>query len=172
VERFVDSYTKENTGDAWACVVLGDSVANKSRRQDIDSTDNIQRTQFFNQKFAQAADIFVVFPTTSTIAGRSVRDRCEELLQPICQCILFKEFDSLMTAGLFNPLQFTGAGFEQYKEGVYYVHRYSFEMTVQMQFEDTVGFGDDVAFRDIEMTQNFSTGTETMTTDIDLDEGA
>lgn len=172
LDRFIeDSYTPQPNQEGWLCVVMGDSVANKSRRQDIDSTDNIQRTQYFNQKFAQTVDVFVVFPTTSTIAGRSVRDRCEELLQPICQCILFKKFDTLVTAGLFNPLQFNGAGFEQYSTA-YYAHRYSFEMTVQMQFEDTVGYETDVAFRDINTTMDLSTGTGELLDEINLDEDA
>lgn len=172
LERFIESYTKQDENEGWLCVVVGDSTANKSRHQDIDSTDNLQRTQFFNQKFAQIVEVFAVFPTVGEIAGRNVKDRCEELLQPICQCILFRKFDSLMTAGEFNPLQFTGAGFAQYNTA-YYAHRYSFEMTVQMQFSDTAGYYEkDVAFRDIDMTQTFSTGNETMTTDIDLDEDA
>lgn len=170
LERFIeDSYTKQSTDEGWICVVIGDSTANKSRRQDIDSTDNIQRTQYFNQKFAQIVEVFVVLPTTSEISARKARDRCEELLQPICQCILFKKFDSLVSAGFFNPLQFTGAGFEQYNTA-YYAHRYSFEITVQMQFEDTSGFEDDVAFRDIGLTINPSTGNESLTALIDLDE--
>mgnify|MGYP003146881724 FL=1 len=168
-QHVIDSYPKQATNEAWLFVVMGDAVANKSKDQTIDSVDNIQRTQFFNQKFAEVVDIFVVFPATQSINGRSVSDRCRELLQPICQCVLFKKFDSLLTAASFNPLQFTSAGFEAYNTATY-IHRYSFEQTNQMQFADTVGYDEDVAFRDIALTQQFSTGNEELVSNINLDD--
>jgi len=106
LERFLHSYTKQPSKEAWIVVVLGDAVANKSKNQTIDAVDNIQRTQYFNQRFAEAVDIYVFYPTTTELSGRSAEDRCRELLQPLCQCVLMETFDSLLTAKNFNPLQF------------------------------------------------------------------
>lgn len=148
---------------------MGDAIAQKNRNITVDSTDNIQRSQNFNQRITQSLSLYLFFPSTNEIAARQSRDRAEELLLPICQSILFARFDSLLSAKFVNPLQFSDHGFHDYN-GAFYVHRFAFEETLQMTFEDTVGADPDVAFRDISMTMGLDVGTETFTTDIDLDD--
>ena len=171
LSRFDDAYTKQLAGNAWAIVVMGDAVANKSKNQTIDSVDNQQSAQYFEQRLAEAVDVYVYYPTNNTLTSRSASDRCRELVRPICQSILMQSFDTLLAAGKFNFLQITGHGAEAYNSA-YYVHRYSFEQTQQMQFEDTIGYpSDDVAFRDINLTMSLNPGTGVNTLDalIDLD---
>jgi len=168
-ERIVASYTKQIQENIWLFVVMGNAIAHKNRQITTDSNDNIQRSNFFNQRITQALSLYLFTPSTNEIAARQARDRAEELLLPICQSILFKRFDSLLSAPFVNPLQFSDHGFHDYNAAVY-VHRYTFEETLQMTFEDTVGVDPDVAFRDISLTMGLDVGTETFTTEIDLDD--
>ena len=168
-ERMLDAYTKQLENQAWLFVVLGDAVANKSRREDTDATNNLQKSHFFNAKLNQSLDLYVVYPSTNSIGGMETRDRCEELLQPICQCVLMSKPDSLLASKDFNPLQIAGHGFQAYN-GAYYVHRYAFELVVQLGFDDTVGYEPDVAFRDIILNQKVSTGEGELLARINLDD--
>lgn len=169
LEQFTDSYTAKLKGQAWLCVVLGDGIANKSRREDTDATTNLQRAQYFNSKINQTVEVYIYLPTVDSFSGSTERDRCEELLQPLCQCILLKTFSNLLTSTNPNPLQIIGHGAELFNKA-FYVHRYSFEAVVQLLFGDTVGYDEDVALRNINGTQNMDTGNEPMTYEIDLDD--
>jgi hypothetical protein len=168
-ERAIDSYTKQGNGDAWLYVVLNDVVGNKSRALDIDSTANIGRSSHFKQYASQTVSLYVFIPASEQISGRKARDRAEELLKPICQSVLFSKFDSLLTNGKYNSLMFNEAGFHAYNTA-FYVHRYTFEMTMLFGIGDTVGPDDDVAFRDISMSQLHNVGTGVINSEIDLDD--
>lgn len=168
-DRALASYTKQKTDDAWLYVVLNDGVANKNRTLDIDGTDNIQRTNHFKQFISQTVTLLVFLPTSGQISGRKARDRAEELLRPICQSVLFAKFDSLLAAGKYNALMFNNHGFAGY-DTAFYIHQYTFELTLLMGIDDTVGADEDVAFRDIFITQNHDVGTGVITSDIDLDD--
>lgn len=168
-ERALASYTKQKSGDAWLYVVMNDGVANKSRTLDIDGGDNVQRTNHFKQFISQTVSLFVFIPTVNNIGGREARDRAEELFRPICQSILFAKFDSLLFSEKYNALMFNNHGFHNYDTALY-IHRYTFEMTLLLAVEDTVGADEDFAFRDIDMTQAHDVGTGVITSDIDLDD--
>ena len=168
-ERALESYTKQKAGDAWLYVVVNDAVANKSRTLEIDGTDNVQRTNHFKQFLAQTVSLFVFIPTAGQISGRKARDRAEELFRPICQSVLFAKFDSLLATGKYNALMFNEHGFHGYNTA-FYIHRYTFEMTLLMSIDDTIGADEDVAFRDISMSQGHNVGTGVINSEIDLDD--
>jgi hypothetical protein len=168
IDRLVEAYTEQATGDAWLFVILGDAVADKNRNIDTDSTDNIQSGNYFNQRLIQTVQLYVFLPSKEEIAARASRDRCEELLSPICQAVLGVKFPSLVE-NVNNPLMITGHGVQGYNTAVY-VHQYSFEATLQMGPSDIFVPTDDVAFRDMAITMGLDVGTETFDTNIDLDE--
>jgi hypothetical protein len=166
-----DAYTAQPVGAIWAFVVLNDVVASKSRQTETDASSNIQRGEHFRIQIIQPFTIYVVIPTAQGNAARSARDLCEEMLRPICQAILMKKFDSLLALGAKNPVQFTGHGFAAYNRA-YYVHAYKFEQLADMCFADTVGYDDDVAFRDIGLIMENNLGTGIIqTATINLDGG-
>jgi hypothetical protein len=167
-DRLIDAYTKRGNGEAWLFVVMGDAVASKSRNIDTDSTDNIQRGHYFNQRLIQNVQLFVFLPTSAEISGGAARDRCEELLKPICNSILAVKFPSLVE-NKNNPLMITSHGAQAYSTA-FYVHQYSFEATIQLGPSDIFVPADDVAFRDIDLTMGLDVGTETFNTLIDLDD--
>lgn len=163
-----NAYTKHLSGQAWAFVVIGDSLADKNRNIDTDSTDNIQSGHYFNQRLIQSIQIFVFLPTSEQISARKARDRCEELLKPICNSILGYRFPSLVE-NENNPLMLSGHGAQAYSKA-YYVHQYAFEATLQLGPSDIFTPTDDVAFRDMDLTMNLDVGTESIETLIDLDD--
>ena len=120
----------------------------------------------------QPVSVFVAFPTASDqIAGRQVRDLAEDLFRDICRSILFKKFSTGLFNDLNNPLQFVSHGTEVYNTA-FYIHRYSFEQVADLYFQDTVGFDEDVAFRDISLSiaVDPGTGENPLTAEIDLDD--
>jgi hypothetical protein len=171
VERIVDAYTKKAQDEYWAFVVLGDVFASKSRKIESDATDNQQRGNEFRQQIIQPFTIVVAIPTKTEIAARAARDEAEDLMRPICRSILFKKFDSQLFVGAQNPSQFVDHGFTAYNSA-FYIHSYNFESTADITFDDTVGYDDDVAFRDIitNMTIDLGTREDPLTANIDLDD--
>jgi len=148
---------------------MGDVIANKSRTLNTDGIAVISRSANFRQYVTQAVNLYVFIPASNQIAARAASDRAEELWQPICQSILFHGFDSLVSAGRDNALVFNGHNSFDYNTAVY-IHQYTFEATMVLCVEDTVGVDEHVAFRDIDMTQNQDVGTEEITTLVDLDD--
>ena len=167
-DSLIEAYTKQAVDDAWLFVVLGDAIADKNRHINTDSTDNIQAGNYFNQRLIQNVQLFVFLPSSGEIAGRSSRDRCEELLKPICSSVLAVKFPSLVE-GSNNPLMLTGHGLQAYSSA-FYAHQYAFEATIQLGPSDIFIPSDDVAFRDVDMTVGIDVGTETFETLIDLDD--
>ena len=169
LERISDAYTKQEVSDLWMFVVLNDTSASKNRTILSDATDNIQRSQYYRQQLLQTVSVYVVIPTSGEIAARQARDLAEDIFRPICQSILFERFDTQLFVGKHNPLHFLSHGFALYNTS-YYIHQYVFEQVADLQFEDTIGFSEDVAFRDIFFDMGVDLGTARLTAEIDLDE--
>lgn len=171
IDRAEETYTKQGLDKLWLFVILGDALASKNRQILSDATDNIQRANFFRQQVTELVNLYVFFPATQTIAGRLVGDIARDLLQPITRSILFKRFDTQVfrTGEFGNPLQFLSHGFSNYNSA-FYVHEYVFEQVFELNFEDSVGFDEDVAFRDVNVTFQNNQGNENFTAKIDLDE--
>lgn len=173
IERLVELYTKQSLNNNWMFVVLGDVIANKSRHIISDGVDNLNRGQQgegFRQQIIQTISIYIFIPTSEKFTSREARDESEDLFEVICQSVLFFRFNSGLSAGGFNgSLIFVNHGIFAYN-AAFYIHQYTFEQMVDLTFLDTVGYDEDVAFRNINLIMNQSTGTETFTAAIDLDE--
>lgn len=171
VDRIVQSYTKKAQDEYWAFVVMGDVVASKSRKIESDATDNIQRGNEYRQQIIQPFTIVVALPVISEIAARAARDDMEDIFRCITRSVLFKAFDSQLFVGAQNPVQFVDHGFTAYNTA-FYMHSFNFEATADITFDDTIGYDDDVAFRDITTNMTIDVGTreDPLTADIDLDD--
>jgi hypothetical protein len=171
VERVIDAYTKQVADDWWLFAILDDVIASKNRNIDTDAVDNQQRGNEFRQQIVQPFTLMAVTPANNEIAARAARDTAEELFRPICQSILFSKMDSELYVGAQNPIQFVDHGFLAYNTA-FYAHGFNFQATADITFDDTIGFDDDVAFRDIELQQflDFGTKEDPLTADIDLDD--
>jgi len=170
-EIILQAYTKQDPDDLWAFVVLGDVVANRSRQTETDATQDTQRGQFFRTQVIQPLTVYVIVPSALENAARGARDLCEELLQPLTRSILFKRFPTYLSVSQRGPLQFVGHGFAAYTRG-FYLHAYEFEQLADLTFDDTVGYDEDVAFRDItvQLTPQQGNQVEVLTAGINLDD--
>lgn len=175
-ERALAAYTKQEIDKLWAFVVLEDVLASKSRNVQSDATDNIQKGSEFRQQIIQPFSVFTVTPTSNQISASAARDQAEDVFLAICRSVLSHQFDSnLFVAATQGPTQFVSHGTFRYDSAVY-VHAYSFQQTVDLTFDDTVGHSDDVAFRDLDLviqpdlSEDQPATQGTMTASIDLDD--
>ena len=172
IERVLEAYTKQIDGEAWGFVVLGDVVASKSRHMLNDSVGSQNRAsqgEDFRQQIIQQFSFYVFIPTSNALAARQARDKAEEYFSYVCGSVLFFKPDSGLSVGNQSAINFVNHGMQAYNDA-FYVHQYSFETLVDLSFGDTIGYDDDVAFRDIQLLMTQSTGIEQFTASINLDD--
>ena len=171
-ERCIEAYTKQTTSnDLWAFVILGDVIASKSRLIDSDAVANIQRGEFFRQQLVQPFSIMVIIPTPDDRAARTARDLAEDIFPLLSKSLTSFKFNSGLTVGAQNPVIFVDHGFAAYNTA-FYVHTYSFQQVADLTFDDTIGYDDDVAFRDIDTDIRLDVGTreDAIKADVNLDD--
>ncbi|HUU43796.1 MAG TPA: hypothetical protein VMX57_08450, partial [Planctomycetota bacterium] len=153
-ERAAAAYTSQlDPDDLWAFVILGDATPSRGLETVADGLDNQIPDESFRQQLVQSFSLLVFFPSSSSISGAPQRDRAEDLLPALTSALLGARFSSGLTVPLKGAVQFSGHGVSAYDPGgALYVHQYTFQQTVDIQYEDTVGPALDVAFRDIDLT--------------------
>lgn len=171
-EKVIAAYTKKPPDELFAFVVVNDKVANKSREVMSDATTTPGRGAEYRQLVIQPFTVFVIFPTTQSIAGRQERDAADDLVRPFMRSLLRVKFPTGFTEDPFSGCTFSTDGFFEYNEAIY-VHAYQFETTAWITYGDTTAPEIPAAFRTINL--NFkSTLSDTagtiMTAKIDLDE--
>ena len=169
-DRALAGYTKQTDGtQMWLFVVLGDVVASGDRNARSDAVYEASRVDYF-QVAIQPFTIMIAIPAKSLVTASDARDVVEELFPLICRSILCHPFDPQLTSGADKPAVFRRHGFAGYTESTYW-HAFEFEQMASINFADTVGPDDDVAFRDISLALSPDLGgTGTMEADIDLDD--
>lgn len=171
LDHALSAYTKEGEGDLWAFVVLGDVIASKDRNVNSDLTETITPSTSWQQRVAQPFTVYIFATVTQEAAGRAARDLMEDISAALFKSILGVQFDT----GYFSSEQYVAAflnhGFASYDSAIY-IHEFNFEMAADLVFEDTIGYGPDVAFRDIDFSivSDFGTQRNPATATIDLDE--
>ncbi len=170
IDRYLASYTKLANAKLSACVVLGDTLASKDRNVAVDSSYHAGTGQAYIQKLVQPFSVYVIAPCVDEIAARKTRDDMEDVFPFITKSLVGVRFGTYLAANKEFMTTFVSHGILQYNNGAYYVHEYNFESLAQLTVKDTVGEDFNVAFRDIDLTMNVSTGSEQLTSDINLDE--
>lgn len=170
IDRALDMYTKQITGDAlWAFVVLGDTVASKDRNSRNDSITSASPGSDRRQQIFQTFSVFVVKPSTSELSAREARDTMEDVMPLLFKALLFFKGQTGLSAESGLGITFVSHGFEQYNTAVY-VHEFQFQLLADITQNDTVDPDFNVAFRDISLAMTTSFGLEQMTASIDLDD--
>lgn len=171
LDRAIDSYTKQAPNKLWLFVVLGDVTANKDRHIQSDATASMATGTIFRQRLIETVDLYIVAPGTLSESGRPFRDLMEQISIFIYKSLLGKKFDSPLSEKVWSQLVLTGHGFQEYVKS-YYIHRFAFERTVDITFDDTIGVPNTVALRDIllEFKDPNDTDKTILTAEIDLDE--
>jgi len=170
-ERADEAYTKMESNELWAFVSIGDVIASKNRYINSDLTDTAKKNTGWNQTVSQPFTVYVFMPSIGDRAGRISRDAMEDVSVALFKSLLGVKFNT----GYFSKDQyvatFVNHGFNAYVNA-YYVHEFNFELAADITFDDTVGYDNDVAFRDIDISivSDIGTGIEAATASIDLDE--
>jgi len=171
IERALEAYTAQEINDLWAFVVIDDVTASKNRHVRTDATDTLTRTSYLKQDLVQPFSVYVIAPAVDDITGRVQRDQMEDIAPILFKSLIGKKFDSGLTGEQEYITTFVSHGFQGYN-GAYYVHGFNFESVAVLTFEDSIGYDDDVAFRDIDVSMllDFGTQEDALTASVDLDE--
>lgn len=171
LERAIDSYTSQNSNELWAFVIIGDVIASKNRSVNSDMTDTLTSTNGWKQRITQPFTVYIFSPATSSLSGRDIRDSMEDVSLALFKSLLGAKFPTGYFASEQFVTTFVNHGFNDYNTA-YYVHEFNFEMAADITFDDTIGYGIDVAFRDVDLsiTSDQGTGIDPATANVNLDE--
>jgi hypothetical protein len=169
-DRAIEAYTKQQPNEAWGFVVLGSAVANKDRAIFSDATYKDGKGVDYRQEIIQPFSIYVILPSTTSIAARKERDTMEDLVRPFFKSLLRVKFPNGLIEDPYSGCVFASHEFFDYVES-YYIHEFVFETTGWIVEGDTVDI-ESVAFRDIYINygSTFDTSdTIIMTDHVNLD---
>ena len=171
-----EAFTAQPRDKGFIAVVLGQTVASKSRINNSDLTAVIDRGYFFRQQNQKMINIYYMANPNDEIGVRATRDDMEDIALALNKTLLFHEFTNQTVYGRGHPLVFVQHGIMEY-DGSYYAHEFVFEADEELSFGDTSGYSNDVAFRDISMfldpnlsASTITDGTVTADASINLDE--
>jgi hypothetical protein len=167
------AYTKQNDGQFWAFVILGDVATSKDRNVFSDATNQQAAGNVFRVRLIHPFSVYVFAPSSEYISGRFVRDQMEDLTAPLFRSLTGVKFPSNLCEQNWSMVTPVGHALVTY-EGAYYVHRFDFESVTDVTQGDTaINDGLNVAFRDIHidyLNAISNNGNIIMTSDVDLDE--
>lgn len=172
LERALEAYTRQSTDDWWIFVVLGDVTASKDRHVLNDSISTQTGNTQWQQLIIQPFTILTIAPATATIGARNLRDDAEDIASALFGSLLGVKFDGGLSTKDQYQTVFSSHGSIEYDTAIY-VHQYNFESSTDITFDDTVGEGFNVAFRDLGLTIGtdlMTDNTERLTVDVDLDD--
>lgn len=149
-DKIESIYTKQSADELWAFVVLGDTFANKDRNVLGDETSEKIAPTDKRQKIIQNFSVYTVDPAKTTIAGREARDRASDLRVYLIKSLVNAYFDSGFNESDNYGVSFIGDDIAGYTNA-YYIHKFDFQSTTELNREDMVQNEDTVAFRNFEI---------------------
>ena len=150
MQKAVDAYTKRSVNELWGFVVLGDVIASKSRNTKTDAIEIFASGDDFRQNIICPFDVFVITPTTGSIAGREARDQMEDVAVALFKSLLRNKLTTVLTNAQQYSTIFVGHRFVAFADA-YYIHQFQFETVVDLIYNDTIDDDFNIAFRDINM---------------------
>ena len=175
VERAVDMYSKFNTNELWAFVVLDDVSISKDRAIESDPPQKINSGIDYRLTEINPFSVYVFAPETYSLSGANARDVMEDVRIYLYKCLLGYKFDTGLNAELLHNALWmvytTGHSRIDYN-GAYYIHQFRFESVSDISYADTIGPDINVAFRDIDLNfiKNEDVAQVIMHTLVDLDD--
>lgn len=149
LDRALEVYTRQGASKLWAFVVMGDTTASRGLEHRSDAVDRQVVNISFRQQVVTPFSIVVFAPATDDVAARRVRDEMSELMPLLCRSVLGARLPSQLSLALGGDVNFVGHGLLQYIKSVY-IHGFAFQAVEEIGFDDTIGYSDSVAFRDVE----------------------
>jgi hypothetical protein len=159
-ERCIAAYTPQGINSHWLFVVLGAMTGSKSRNNQSDSVSKFSDADDYRQNLYQQFSVYAIIPTSAELAARDTRDDIEDL-----RVYLFKALCGVNFPPYFLSAKNYRCGFVsddvEVNEGAYYVHRFVFENTFDINEHNIVEPDLSVAFRSFEISQkNIDTDLE------------
>ena len=148
IERAMDAYTKQQTNKLWAFVILEDTAVNKDRTVRSDAVTTRTVADDFRMRLLKNFSVYVICPSTDTIAARTERDLMEDVEVILYRSLLALKVPSMYTERTWSLITPIGNGTFAYTPAIY-VHRYSFQLTLDLLIEDTAYKPRTRAFRDL-----------------------
>lgn len=171
-----DVYTKQDIGDDYLIVQLGDVTRNKNQNEVTDAFDSSIGEYNYTPTFIQTFAIYIIQNMTNLIGGATARDKVESVHIPaIFKAIERAKFDSGFTYSQYKSVCTEHGVFafdnETSKGKALYVHEIVFQQLATIdKLADTVDSDSNVAMRDISYIMTTDLGTGELLADVDLDE--
>lgn len=146
VEKALQSYTNQTTGDLYLFVVLEDARTNKNRDILNDASYRFEIGQSYRQEIIQAFSVFAFIPSTGSISGRDARDQAEDIRVFLVKSLLGVQFDAGFNEVLKYGVTYLGDSLFAY-DNAYIIHQFNFEVIFNLNREDIVANDDNRAWR-------------------------
>jgi hypothetical protein len=176
ISRFANGYTETRQNVFWLCVVPNGldvsrdrTVQNDSVNDDFDTVTEQKRVVII-ERFS----VFAFIPSSFEIAGRAASDAVQDLRVQLYKSLAGykpkKAYANNYDGGV-SPVGDSVFGY--LKDNTAYVHQFNFEVVTNLITGEGGDFfvpRDDVAFRDIDMSQGVDNSINSLTASINLDE--
>jgi hypothetical protein len=151
LQSAINSYTKQPRDKYWAYVVLNDVFISKDRSIDRDSVTTFAPGDAYRQSEIIPFEIFVFAPTTQELSARATRDIMQsEISRALYKSLLNVRLPSRLGEPQYAAIVANGHGTAGYTEA-YYIHRFSFETSSDITYQDTFGEDFNAAIQSIEL---------------------
>ncbi len=150
LERAIDSYTKQESNELWAFVVLDSSVVSKDRNVLSDADQSVGPGTERRQRIIQNFSIYVFATASSDLSGRAIKDLMEDVNVFLIKSIVGFQSPSGLSDDPKFKVAFGEHGLELYN-GSSYIHRFQYQTLFDITNNDTLRQGVYTPFRRIEL---------------------
>ena len=169
-DRIFTAFESQSPIEPWLFVILEDVVTGKDRGAPLDATRNQSNLQAWNVEQMADFTTYVFIPSADKLTGRDARDKAEVLRSGLYKSLVSAQFNN----GLASSVPYSNV--VPINDGVaartnaFYVHQYRWQQVSQVSIGDIGYFGNNRAFRDIDISQINDFQNTIMKTDVDLDD--
>jgi len=174
IERFLQHYTEQSLQNLYMCVVMEDADTSKDRNTYSDAISTPAAGTEIRLLLIDGFSIYVIGNSSNEIAAEQLIDVCRhDLLLPILKSVYGAKFDTGLSNETNFRTVFKGHGTAFYDKSKY-IHVYKFEMSTEINEQDTGDRTDTRAYRDTNQTlnviENIDVDEPYMTVTVDQDD--
>lgn len=152
-ERARETYTKQ-TG-YWLYVIPNSEIASKNRSELTDATYILKNGNAYLQTVIFSFDLLLFVSSSNSLANGDSYDLADDMKRPIFRSLLGSFMDTTFYQNgdyKTTGISYLGSSPEFLTQNVYYAHRFSFELTFEIQPQDIIDENDLYAFRKVTET--------------------
>lgn len=153
LDKAIDAYTSQSGANDWLFVVTDDVSASKDRHTQSDAVANLGRTNTPRQQLIYPFSIYVFKSSIDENAAAGVKDDMLDMQKFLFKSLIGKQFNTTLACSELSSTTFVTHGLAAYDNAVY-VHQFQFEAVGDIEFSDSIGYDENVAFRDVELGFN------------------